>query len=56
MVEPVEDSVVPESASSVKKRKTAGNPRKTGSKVIPDAVISTKIGSLDLIPVKWPTR
>lgn len=41
-VEPVEDSVVPESASSVKKRKTAGNPRKTGSKVIPDTVISTK--------------
>ncbi|MEP6878340.1 MAG: flagellar biosynthesis protein FlhF [Nitrosospira sp.] len=42
MVAPVEDSVVPESASSVKKRKTAGNPRKTGSKVIPDTVISTK--------------
>ena len=42
MVAAVEDSVVPESASSVKKRKTAGNPRKTGSKVIPDAVISTK--------------
>ena len=42
MVAAVEDSVVPESASSVKKRKTASGSRKTGSKVIPDAVISPK--------------
>ena len=36
----VEGSVMPESVSSGKKRRSAGNSRKTGSPIIPDAVIS----------------
>jgi len=42
MIAPIEDSVVPASASSGKKRRSPGNSRKTGSQVIPNAVISAK--------------
>lgn len=40
MIAPVEGSVISESASFGKKRRSAGNSRKTGSPIIPDAVIS----------------
>ena len=40
MIAPVEGSVMPELANSGKKRRSAGNSRKTGSPIIPDAVIS----------------